>query len=753
MEPMPLAHSARPKRGISAQPYAKHIFNVTKGSVERATTAAKFTETFGGLLRAAVRLAGEFHDLGKLDSVNQQILRTISNRKLDIRHEDAGVAHLLNQGSMNFIRNLAALVIYSHHKGLPSIIHESNRKEHCFRDCDSLENCDAGFGCKPLRQLTDERLEAYLKTHNAFVGGLPEVDVRNPSQSAPPLLCRISLSCLVDADHTDTACHYKESFEKEVPELRAEKRLSALDLYVAMLSKRKTDDRTLLRHAIYHECRDRDPALANIWECDSPVGTGKTTAVMAHLLRAAQTKKLRRLFVVLPFTNIIDQTVSVYRRSLVLAGEDPELVVAAHHHKAEYETLEGRHLSALWRSPIVVTTAVQFFETLAGASTGSLRKLHELVGAGVFIDESHACLPAKLWPQAWKWIRRLAAEWGCHFVLGSGSLNRVWMIPGIVKEPQIQELPPLVQSNARLKAADAEQRRVQIRRIDDRLSLPQFVNWLDDSRIERPCIVIVNTVQIAAALAEMLADGKPHGSVLHLSTALTPHHRAIVLDLVKARLAYGSENNWILVATSCVESGVELSFRNGMRQSASLASLLQLCGRVSRHSEYPGAEVWDFSLVPGGLVNQNPGLEDSAIILAELFTQNRIGPEHCTEALRREVILSRKADLNKELEKAESNRDFPTVQKLFRIIEEKTVTAVVSKALQEKLERREPVDWRELQKHSVQIYTSKIEQLGLEEAPGIPGLFFWRLPYNDFLGYMAGALPLVKGGVDGGFIF
>ena len=116
------------------------------------------------------------------------------------------------------------------------------------------------------------------------------------------------------------------------------------------------------------------------------------------LAPAAGAKKLRRLFVVLPFTNIIDQAVEVYRKSLVVPGEDPESVVAAVHHKADYKDPDSRHLAALWDAPVVVTTAVQFFETLAAASTGGLRKLHNLVGAGVFIDESHACLPAKLWP-------------------------------------------------------------------------------------------------------------------------------------------------------------------------------------------------------------------------------------------------------------------------------------------------------------------------------------------------------------------
>jgi CRISPR-associated endonuclease/helicase Cas3 len=237
------------------------------------------------------------------------------------------------------------------------------------------------------------------------------------------------------------------------------------------------------------------------------------------------------LFVVLPFTNIIDQAVDVYRQSLVLPGEEPEAIVAAHHHKAEYGSLSSRHLAALWRAPIVVTTAVQFFETLAASSTAGLRKLHELVGSGIFIDESHAALPAKLWPQAWHWIRELANDWGCHFVLGSGSLNRIWTIPEVTSPPQ--DLPPIVTSSVSAEAADAERKRVRPRCCDKRMTLEELVKLLD--YIDGPRLVIVNTVQIAAALADLLKSKKGAEVVMHLSTALTPHHRRIALGHLKGK--------------------------------------------------------------------------------------------------------------------------------------------------------------------------------------------------------------------------
>ena len=216
------------------------------------------------------------------------------------------------------------------------------------------------------------------------------------------------------------------------------------------------------------------------------------------------------------------------------------------------------------------------------------------------------------------------------------------------------------------------------------MTLESFVKWLDE--IKGPRLVIVNTVQIAAKLADMIAKRNGADSVMHLSTALTPHDRAITLKRVKTRLSPPIDTFFSLVATSCVEAGVDFSFRNGLRQRASLTSLMQILGRVNRESEYQDSVVWDFELVPGGFVNENPGLGDSIVVLSELWKENKIDPSHCTEALEREIRLGRSPDLNRALKKAEVSFDFPEVQRLFRVINQETVTAVVSQSLRKKLE-------------------------------------------------------------------
>jgi CRISPR/Cas system-associated endonuclease/helicase Cas3 len=318
----------------------------------------------------------------------------------------------------------------------------------------------------------------------------------------------------VDADHSDTARHYRNEREVPSPDLRAVERLACLDKYVAGLAAKappanvREQQRLKLRQDVYRACRERETKPdEHVLACDSPVGTGKTTAVMAHLLRVAAERKLRRVFVVLPFTNIIDQSVDVYRRALCLAGEfetTMESVVAAHHHRVDFSSYEARCLAARWNSPIVVTTAVQFFETLAACNTASLRKLHQVAGSAIFVDEAHAAVPPALWPQIFRWLRELCEDWGCHLVLASGTLPRFWNRPGFLLESERCEIPDLIRAEVRAETMTFEEKRVSICREPQAMSVERLADFVHSK--PGPRLVILNTVQSAAAFANYLRE-------------------------------------------------------------------------------------------------------------------------------------------------------------------------------------------------------------------------------------------------------
>ncbi|MGH9906271.1 MAG: CRISPR-associated helicase/endonuclease Cas3, partial [Pyrinomonadaceae bacterium] len=613
-----LAHSAKREKGIPAQEYGDHIQASRRLARRYSEKCGRFSPIFGKALTAAATLAGEFHDLGKLDELNQEVLAGNSGKKLPVPHVDSAAAYLLKQRDQASM--FAALVCYSHHRGLPSLPQEINRSEHWMRDSSA-----------EWRTHTELHLDEYLHRHHQCVPPAEQPQSPKLDTNRLNLLWRLALSCQADADHGDTARHYGAPATGDPPLVRAKERLAALDKYVLGLGQTSdSGSRTQLRRDIYLSCRETT-TKPSLNACDAPVGSGKTTAVMAHLLQAASDKGLRQIFVVLPYTNIIAQAVEIYRKALVLEGEAPSQVVVEHHHRAEYSDPISRQLTMLWNAPIVVTTAVQFFETLAACMPAALRKLHRLPGSAVFVDEAHAALPAHLWPQTWLWLNELATDWGCHFVFASGSLTRFWELADFHPSAAMpnacaQELPELVRIETHAFAHSRERQRILYKTEPEPFDLSGLTNWL--VKFDGPRIIVMNTVQSAAVVARKLEARFGIERVEHLSTALTPADRETTLHRIKQRLLdKSSDPGWALVATSCVEAGVDFSFRIGFRERASLMSLIQLGGRVNRGHDVDFAQVWDFQIKPDNLLRLHPKLKIPARILSDLFSERKVSPQ------------------------------------------------------------------------------------------------------------------------------
>ncbi|MHC1781280.1 MAG: CRISPR-associated endonuclease Cas3'' [Anaerolineaceae bacterium] len=499
------AHS--PKDGYPAQTYAKHVRGVLKRVRRYASDTARYSPDDGALLFRTAEIAAVFHDLGKLDKENQPVLSGKKKAKrLPLNHADAGAAFFLDETHVDL---LAAVSIAAHHRGLPDFDKERIREDSMFRDDD-------------IKAQVDASLWEYAQIHDGIVNEKPPIENVMPSGDSSVFL-RMLLSCLVDADHSDTALNYGkylESMNDPIP-LRPVDRLALLESYVKKLGKRgKDDERNRLRSELYTVCKD-SPINENIASCDAPVGSGKTTAVMAHLLAQAKKRGLRRIFVVLPFTNIIRQSVETYRNAMVFPDENGEEVVAELHHRAEFESEDTRHLTALWRAPIVVTTAVAFFETLAAKTPSTLRRLHELAGSAIFVDEAHAALPAHLLPIAWRWMNIYAKEWSCYWMLASGSLNQFWKIKDI-SEPRL-EVPNITPPSLRTLLNVFEGKRIEYRANLTPQPREKLIEVVVQS--EGPRLLILNTVQSAAVIAKDFCDGYGREYVEHLSTSLTPDDR------------------------------------------------------------------------------------------------------------------------------------------------------------------------------------------------------------------------------------
>lgn len=735
----PLAHSP-PQDEMKGDPYARHIRAVQQGALDRADAMLHYAVSLQPGLLKAIADAAEFHDLGKLDPDIQAVFRKYGRSRLRWDHIDAGVAHLTaNQDWM------AAWLVRAHHApGLPQnaehFTDAGRRLRGRRRDEVPKERHDEQIG------RTDLMIEHYLSEHQAALGR-HDIERQRPIHG---LAMRLALSCLVDADHTDAAFFDTGRNLPAPPKPRWAERLDALCEYVRSLpigASKEERRRNRHRKEFFEACLN-SAIDAPLVACEGPVGLGKTTAVTAYLIRRARREGLRRLMIIAPFTNILSQTAQRLRKALTLPDEDPDEVVVEHHHRADFSRRDDRELAVLWRAPIVLTTAVSFFETLAACAPASLRKLHAVPGSVIFLDEAHAALPTKLWPQNWKWVKELADNWHCRFVFASGSLARFWEDDDIVEQPV--KLPELLTTDKAVEVMREERHRVRFYESEGGrvLKVQELIDLVTNE--PGPRLVILNTVQNAAVVADAMR--KSGQDVFHLSTALTPYDRETILKRIDQKLQCRELGNWTLVATSCVEAGVDLSFRCAFRERFGVASLIQVGGRVNRHGEYNahgGGKVYDFALVDER-ITQHPGAGISADVLRYLMGRDTLNIDNpadvVTHAMREELRNSGGLPSDALL-KAEFERNYPKVQELGRVIDADTRFVVVDPELKELIRSRAPIDFKMLLHGSVQMWARKIEKLSLVPLTRHGGassdIYSWDYDYDpDFLGYMKGVLRL-----------
>jgi len=730
------AHSAVSKEQ-DGQTYSEHLLGrsgvVTK-SVEFAIEASNRHPKLKDSFPKVVEAAAYFHDLGKLLPENQAVLSGSSTKKsLPSNHVDAGAAYLKRENCIE-----GALLVYSHHRGLPDIKKEERHRISWYRHKDQE---DIEKACE-FRDRIDSVLDDLVLDHCQSVG---EQNPEYLQLNLTGLGRRIALSCLVDADHSDTANFYSPPDDLEIPNLTPTERLESLKAYVGKLSRASEETlQNQTRSDWFNYCA-KFSTKSSILECDAPVGSGKTTSVVAHLLKVAAERKLGRIFVVLPFTNIIDQSVEILRKALVLPGENPEAVVMAHHHRAEFNDFRYRGYASTWNAPIVVTTAVQFFEAISACHTGSLRKLHRLCNSAVMVDEAHTAIPIELWGQHWEWLQELCRDWGSHFVLASGSLVKFWSMKEAVERPS--SLLSLVPDNLSAQFKKIDTTRVTLRSRSEKFtSLDSLTRFISDT--PGPRVVVMNTVQNAATVALHLAESFGRASVIHLSTALCPRDRVKIVERIKLRLKNHSDNNWFLVATSCIEAGMNFSFQTGFRERSSLLSTIQLGGRVNRDGDRKDSILWDFEVDDPELTKFEP-LKGSRSVTADFAKKGQFSAEFSSEFIR--TILTVQGislkEAAKKIIKLESQLNYPEVEKSCRVINSDSKTVIIDFHVFERLKNFEKVSFREIQESSVQMFTNfkKFNLFDIERLPGRSDIYVWKHEYSpDFLGYMEGYLRLEK---------
>ena len=745
-----------------AQPYEEHVLGVNKWILYTLEKWRPFLkEPFYLRIKKILLPTGENHDLGKLDEKNQDELHDKEHRgPLTFSHQYAGAMYLLRH--MHDIFG-AALIIGHHRPGLPNLNVELGSS---MPFCGLFKKADQER--KQFQEHIESHMDAYLKAHCKALGKETEStavspdkkpdqkpDEKSDKKSESGLITaleeRMMLSCLVNADWSDTG--RKKPGGPEIPR-RWPERLTKLDAYVdekAQGAKAEIDQkkhaRNVLRQEFYQECRKIIPIPedTDIYNCDACVGTGKTTSLLALALRFAMEKQLRHIIIVLPFISILTQTEDTIKEALCLPGENEKEVVTAIHCRAEYEDLKLRHLADAWEAPVILTTSVAFYETLASNTPTHLKKLQELPGSAIILDEFHASAPPECLPVIWQWLGELSRNWGCPVFLSSGTMVHFWdhvrfkAIYGPKQTMRTSAQTPVsipmpvpktvLSKQLQKKMEAAEQSRVQMRLSREDLEKCRFggIAGLLDFALsqEGPRIIMVETREAAARIAHELKLRDKQ--VYHLSNAFKPEDCEDILKEVRQALKEAekdsSQCDWTLVTTTYAGTGLDLSFRNGFCQIFSCAAYLQLIGRISRDDDYPDASLWAFELADPRLP-ENGGMKISKDVWRGML-QDGVGgvsvcclpPSELADYAFREE-LKRAIRTGKEQEQLlvmERNYEFPEMAREFKIIpNEVEALAVVDPELVKAVRFGKHCDRAELRRKSVPIYESMAKRLGLD---------------------------------------
>lgn len=599
--------------------------------------AGKFGKTDWGYC------CGLLHDIGKYSTEFQRKIQ--ENLDIQVDHSTAGAKVCMSLGGLYAIMSYC---IAGHHAGIPD------------------------RGRKGLPSSLFDRLEKKLYDYSKY-----ENDVKIPKIIANPFdpeqvtdfdfslsaFIRILYSCLVDADFLDTEHFMSNGTVQRDPGESVEKLLYKLQTHISGWLG-NFDDTTVngRRSEILRNCLKQGKSPKGLFQLTVPTGGGKTVASLAFALQHAVENHMDRVIYVIPYTSIIEQNAQVFRE--ILGNEN----VLENHSNVDYESSEDFKRLQLaaenWDKPVIVTTNVQFFESLYSNKSSKCRKLHNIVNSVIIFDEAQM-LPTNYLKPCIAMMEELLQQYGTSIVLCTATQPA--LLPFFAAKQAARELCPRRKEQFRFFE------RVTYRN-NGIITEEEMADRLFE---ERQALCIVNTRKRAQNLYEHLrGDG-----IYHLSTTMYPSHRKQVLAEIGKRLRE-KKKRCIVISTSLVEAGVDLDFATVYRELAGVDSIVQAAGRCNRNGKREKEESvvhvfqWeDKEGVPG----QRQQIDITQSLLAEGKDVTTL--ENITEYFRRLYhVKGESLDQKRILEKfQDGDYQFATVAKEFKLIEENTVTVYINR--------------------------------------------------------------------------
>lgn len=508
-------------------------------------------------------LAGLWHDLGKFAPEWQTYLKSKSDIHSDevlgkVDHSTAGAQHAVKAHPA--LGHLFAYAIAGHHSGL--LDGKSNHACQAKR----LEKTDLPEYQNAPVEITEQPV--------------PQLPVSIPRDAySVSLFTRMIFSCLVDADFLATEAFMNPSQAKTRNRTPDEVLVEISKLIDAKIDSfgRPSPEETVnyQRTTVVENCRTAASQAPGIFSLTVPTGGGKTLSSLSFALRHAIAHGQQRVIYVVPFTSIIEQNAEVIREIIAPLQTEIFTPLIEHHSSLspDKESSQSRLASENWDAPIVITTAVQFYESLFAAKTSRCRKLHNIANSVVILDEAQT-LPVNFLAPCLRVLQELADRYHTTSVLCTATQPAVGF-DEVEFSIGLKNCREIIADTASLFAA--------LKRVD-----LEFLGDLPDSTVIQrlashpQALCIVNRRKHAQQLFQQL--GQREGN-FHLSALMCPEHRSLILAEVRERLRLGLPTR--VISTQLIEAGVDVDFPIVYRALAGLDSIAQAAGRCNRNGKLP----------------------------------------------------------------------------------------------------------------------------------------------------------------------
>ena len=570
------------------------------------------------------------------------------------------------------------------------------------------------------------RMKKTLKDYSAYQDEIeiPKVttvpiaygETKNPDFSLSVFI-RMLYSCLVDADFLDTEAFMKKGEIKRDTGESIEILLQKLEKYVSKwLLNKEINTVNGRRTEILRNCLEARKREKGLFRLTVPTGGGKTVASLAFALRHAVYNNMDRIIYVIPYTSIIEQNAQIFRSIL---GDENVLESHCNVDYGDSEEWNPMKLAAEnWDKPVVVTTNVQFFESLFGNKSSKCRKLHNIANSVIIFDEVQM-LPADYLKPCIAMIEELVSSFGVSAVLCTATQPAL--------QPFFQSGISAYELCPRMEEQFAFFKRTTFQNLD-KISEEDLIEKLSG---EYQALCIVNTKKKAQALYKAL---KGQG-VFHLSTSMYPKHRKRVLEEVRRCLNNGER--CLVLSTSLVEAGVDLDFQSVYRQLAGIDSVIQAAGRCNREGKRSPEEsnVYVFRFEEQErILGQRKQIEAAKTLVSE---GKDISALETIEEYFKFLYHLKSSELDKKNIMAQFKGikcNFPKVAEDFKMIENdtKTVFIPIEEEAQDLLQQLKyqgftKTSMRKAGQYSVTLYDDVIEKM---EAAGMIELVAENI--NDF---------------------